>query len=398
MRPRSGKYRPFPAYLEGGRADGCWISIGKQPEQKQYRIFDRVNFERDARLACRDLLGANVTQTGHPSGARRRSVRFLLEGGRSVIATQRKTPARAELEFRVLRTLLAQGAAVPKVLAFNGRFLFQQDLGDIRLSQALRKSGRAEGEKLLGAGLTSLTKTHATAKAAGLERHVVALGEQENWRRAVITHIRELGVFLGRPAPDIPVDKLVERLRVDRTHFIKWDARPPNAIVVEDAKVAWIDWEHCGRRNRLDDLVWFLGDQSIPDWPEVEDRLLDRHLPAFLDDMELADARDYLAVYGTFHMCVRLGLIVKKQYRRGLADWSSVVANGKVKKRARTGARRLSVRASRWAAKSPLTADLSAWLSEVAELFAPVTKRTDAVEHADGKFGSENGGRDDRAR
>jgi len=366
-----GGYRPFPAYLDGGREDGGWKGIDEKEilNKRNYGPVKLGNLEQDARRACGDLLGSDVERASYPTGKKTRSIRLYLDGGRSVIATRRETPARAELEVRVLEELGARGAPVPKVLAFDGRFLFQEDLGNKRLSKAIKNASRSEGEQLLDSALTSLAETHATAKEASLERHVVTLGEQEDWRRSLITHTKDLGKFLGLPAPDLPVEKLVKRLRVSKPQFIKWDSRPPNAAVLNDGKVAWFDWEHCGRRNRLDDLVWLLGDQTVPDWPDVEERLLECHLPAFLDDMGLDDARDYLAVYGTLHMCIRLGKIVNKHNREGLGDWGSVFGGGKVAQYEMADARKLSIRASRWAAKSPHTAGLSSWLLEMEELF-----------------------------
>jgi len=372
MISNSKRYRPPPAYLDGGQADAGWGL-----ENDNYRGFEgkKGDLEQDAQQACRELLNSRVERASYPTGLRTRSIRLHLKGQRSVIATRRKTPARAKLEVRVLEELGARGALVPKVLAFNGQLLFQEDLGSKRLSTALKRANRAEGERLLDSAITSLAETQATAQAAGLERFVVTLGQREDWRRAFISHSQDLGRFLRSPAPDLPVGKLVERLRVSKPSFIKWDARPPNAIVMEGGKVAWIDWEHCGCRNRLDDLAWLFGDQTVPEWPDVEERLLDRHLPAFLDGMDPQDARDYLAVYGTFHMCIRLGKILNKQNRGGLEDWAGVRSAGEVAANALKDARKTSLRASRWAAKSPLTADLSPWLLEVAELFEPAARK-----------------------
>ena len=100
---------------------------------------------------------------------------------------------------------------------------------------------------------------------------------------------------------------------------------------------------------------------------EIEDRLLDRHLPAFVDEMSLDDAREYLASYGTLHMCVRLSLILNSQKKQGLDDWSGVPAGVKSSEIALKNARKLSLRASRWAARSSLVADLSPWFLEMAD-------------------------------
>ena len=151
-------------------------------------------------------------------------------------------------------------APVPEILAVDGKFLFQEDLGETRLSTALSTASPAEAETLLDAALKSLAKTHAAAKSAGLKRHVMIL-DGEEWRANLLAVPQKLGKFLESPAPELSMKKLDQRLRVASPEFIKWDARPPNAIIHEDGHVSWIDWEHCGRRNRLDDLVWLFGDQ-----------------------------------------------------------------------------------------------------------------------------------------
>lgn len=325
-----------------------------------------VKFEQSARRTCEEIFGSAVLRTSS-AGRSKQVVRFFLEDGRSMIATRRMTAARANLEFHVLQKLYSHGARVPKVLAFDGRLLFQEDLGQKRLSLILKDANCSQGEKLLESSLTSLAETHARGKAAGLGRVVATLGEGDDWLRILIDRPRVLGEFLRIPVPELPIDRLVELLRVTKVNFIKWDARPPNAVVLEDGNLGWVDWENCGRRNRLDDLAWFFGDQSVPDWPEVEERLLDRHLPAFIDNMNLDEARDYLAVYGTLHMCVRLSQILNREKKRGLEDWSSKSSGDRTAERALSSARTMSVRASRWAGRSPLIGSLSSWLLEVAD-------------------------------
>jgi hypothetical protein len=146
-------------------------------------------------------------------------------------------------------------------------------------------------------------------------------------------------------------------------HFIKWDARPGNALVGENNQVYWIDWEHAGKRNRLDDMAWILGDEYVPDWPELEDRLLAQYVPEFAGPMNDADAFEYLMAYGSFHMVVRLGLILK--YMDG--EWWNLehcLAEDKVGVTLEC-AQRLCQRGGRWSARNPLTAPLSDWFRQI---------------------------------
>ena len=80
-----------------------------------------------------------------------------------------------------------------------------------------------------------------------------------------------------------------------------------------DTSVRWIDWEHCGCRDPLDDLVSLLCDEYTPDWPDVEGRLLAHFLPAFVGGSSTDDASDYLATFGALHSCVRLALILEEK-------------------------------------------------------------------------------------
>ena len=284
-----------------------------------------------------------------------------------MIATRRMNAARANLEFHVLQKLKCQGANVPAVLAFNGRLLFQEDLGRKRMSLVLKKVNHLQGEKLLDQGLSSLAAIHAHGEESRLDRVVATLGEGEDWLRFLIDRPRLLGEFLQLPAPELPIDSLVKLLRVTELKFIKWDARPPNAIVLGGGQIGWVDWENCGRRNRLDDLAWYLGDQSVPDWPEIEERLLRRHLPAFVDNMTLDNANDYLAAFGALHMCIRLSQVLNREKKRGLQAWSKESAGDEIALKAQESALKLSLRASRWSERSSLLGPLSIWFKTVAD-------------------------------
>ena len=320
-------------------------------------------FARDARRACEGLLDARVTRTEPPGGRRRKSVRAFLED-RSVIVTRRKHRARAELEVVVLRELHARGAGVPRVVAFDGTWMVQEDLGERRLSQALAGAAEAESEKWLGAALDSLARIHQAGRAAGLEVHVPRIGAKSEWLLKLVETPKRLGDFLSLPAPDLPVPELVDRLGFRRPQFIKWDARPGNAATLEDGSVAWFDWEHCGCRNGLEDVAWLLGDEYVPDRAGVEDRLLERFLPVFAGESDPNDSRGYLAIFGTLHMCVRLALILSTKGQGPWWDWEYCLKHDKVAVTAAT-ARKTCLRAARWAGKLAVTEALVPWLEAV---------------------------------
>ncbi|MBI4182481.1 MAG: phosphotransferase [Proteobacteria bacterium] len=291
----------------------------------------------------------------------------MLIGGRSVIATRRRTPQRAELEAQVLRALRGQGAPVPAVLAYDGDWLIQEDLGRRRLSQALAAAAPGEGERWLDTALAGLAATQRAGRAAGLARRVVVIGARPDWIRTLIGGPERLAGHLGLPAPALDAEALGAALAVRAPRFIKWDARPGNAIAGDDGRLSWFDFEHCGCRNPLDDLAWLLGDEYVPDWPEAEARLLGKWLPGFAPEPRAG--LEYLMTFGVFHMCVRLALILSNKGEDPWWDWDYCLAGDKVGV-VREAAVRTAGRAARWAAAAPLAAVLSPWLEAVGRRLA----------------------------
>jgi hypothetical protein len=135
--------------------------------------------------------------------------------------------------------------------------------------------------------------------------------------------------------------------------------------------VAWFDWEHCGARNRLDDLAWLLGDEFTPDMPSVEETLLAEYLPVFGDDLSPEDARSYLSAFGGLHTCVRLELILENKDDGDWWDWDYCLERDKVGVTL-DAAQRLCSRGARWAKWSALTHPMVPWFGEVAERLAAI--------------------------
>jgi hypothetical protein len=318
-----------------------------------------------AARACERLLGTTALRVESPGGRMRRSIRVFLKD-RSVIVTQRRHPARAQLEAEVLRALGAQGAPVPQLLSFDGAWLIQEDLGPNRLSQTLAAMREAEGEALLVKALAGLAAAQRAGQASGLDRQVVTIGTGADWLLKLASTHERIGGQLKLPTPVLQTDRLPERLSPQRPTFIKWDARPANAVVRSDASVAWFDWEHCGCRDPLDDLVWLLCDEYTPDWPEAEARLIARFLPSFSNGSAPGVAHDYLMTFGTLHSCIRLSLILTEKAggpwwnTQRCLDHDSVGVTLEM-------ALRVCRRAARCAARGELTQGLSPWLLSIAE-------------------------------
>jgi len=192
----------------------------------------------------------------------------------------------------------------------------------------------------------------------------VRLGEKRPWFDKLLARRFAVGELVGVTPPELPDDELVELLRLRVPRFIKWDARPGNAIVGSTGEVFWIDWEHCGCRNSLDDLVWLLADEYCPASEQVEQNLLASWLGPFSADWDAAEAREYFYCYGVLHSMVRLHYVLRY---KGDGPWWDPVKCLQLDKVGvtRDGALRLTRRMRRWARASALLGGLTAWLQEV---------------------------------
>jgi len=317
----------------------------------------------DVKTLCAELLKTDVDRIEFPGGNTRDAVRVNV-GHLSVIVTKRKSLQRAQLESTVLR-LLNQGAApVPRLIAYRDHFLIQQDMGSQRLSESLNNGGLEHVTQSLESALTSLSAIHEVGKTNSQFNSVVVLGDKTQWLASFAKSAERLGILLGVPAPSLDVDKLVDLLRVDQPTFIKWDARPGNAVVSANGGVSWIDWEHCGRRHPLDDVAWLLADEYTPYLPQEESALITCVLPMFANGYSLEQAHEYLRVFGTFHSCIRIAMILNHQSKRGWWDFQKCLELDRV-----GVVRELAIqscqRAAHWSSHSKLTNNLTPWLEDV---------------------------------
>ena len=350
------------------RLGGSLVRLPKGSTVEPPREYESTVASDDVAEACKRLLGSTARRVEHPGG-RRRSVRVILND-RTVIVTQRQHPQRALLEAKVLLALGAQGAAVPRVLAFDGVWLIQEDLGPNRLSQTLPMVDEADGEVLLAKAIAGLATAQRAGLASGLNRRVICIGGSKDWLLNLATMPERVSGFLHLPAPALPQERLIQHLRPQRPAFVKWDARPANAVVRLDASVAWFDWEHCGCRNPLDDIAWLLCDEYTPDWPEAEARLIARFLPCFLNASPPLAAHDYLMTFGALHSCVRLALILNKKADGPWWDPQRCLDQDSVGVTLPM-ALRLCRRAARWARQGSLTQELADWLDDVTKQLKP---------------------------
>lgn len=323
------------------------------------------NFDQALAHKCERLIGARVASMQYPGGKSRQTVKLLLRKGNKVYISQRSSKYRADIERLILTTMAKSDAPAPKLLGSDGKkTLIQEDIPGQRLTQAIHKQDSATIHRHLDNALSSLTAIHQAGSEHGLDEQLNVLGDSEEWVYSLIDRPRILGDFFDIPAPELDIAVLADKIKIRSPRFVKWDARPGNAIATEAEKIYWIDWEHSGCRNRLDDMVWLLADEYLPDRPEIEAELIEKYLPEFADDLSPEKAREYFYTLGVFHLCVRLGLIFKNKEDGSWWNYERCLAGDKVGV-TRRNARRLCMRGKRWAEKTKQTQPLAQWYDEV---------------------------------
>ena len=342
-------------------------------QKKKISRSERVRRRREKALgrACSDLLSTSIERVEFPGGRTRESYRLHLADGRSVIGTQRDKPHRARAECRVLKSLNRGGAPVPAFLGWDrDRILFQEALSGERLTRVIQEAPKKDRRATLRSALHGLCVSQEAARKSGVGRHLARLGTDERWLAGLIRRPGVIGEYLDVPAPSLDEKALCSALKPRSLEFVKWDARPGNAVVDDAGVVRWFDWEHAGLRCGLDDIAWLLGDEYVIDDVEGEAELLNEFVPRFAPGRDPEEAGRYLAAYGTFHMTIRLGLILKYKSDKWWG-FDHCIDNDKVGIMLHC-ARNLCQRAARWSARHPDTVPLSAWFQQVQDRLATI--------------------------
>jgi hypothetical protein len=320
---------------------------------------DKVS-RKQVNKRCKDITGKQVVGSEYPGGKSRESWRLLLDGGETLIATRRDSSLRAELEIKVLEALGKHPVPSPKIhKTKDWKVFFQEDLDGERLTKLIMFANEAEAEQLLDEAINGLAMAQQAGSKEGLDLQVPIIGAKKEWIYDLLERPFPLAKFFKEPAPVLDMKALYQLFRVRKPRFIKWDSRPGNANLRGDGTIAWFDWEHAGARNRLDDLAWLLGDEFVPNYPEIEKRLIDKHLSSFADDRSHDEALNYLMIYGTFHMLVRLDLIMTYK-TKGDKKWWNIdycIQKDKIGITLECAERTCS-RAARWAKHAELTQPL----------------------------------------
>lgn len=308
-----------------------------------------------------------VDKVTAPGGKSRDSLRVHFPE-RTIIATERAYPARMRLEIEVLKRLSAVGAPVPKYLGGTERVFFQEDVGSRRLSGVLANDVRLRRTATIESAVDSLMELRRAGEEANLADVVPALGAHPDWVGGLINSASVLSSRLGIASPRIDIAATVSRLSVPATRFVKWDARPGNASVDELGRVWWFDWEHCGKRQGMEDFAWLAGDEFCPFGPDVVVPVLERAPEPGVARQEI----DYLGHFVTFHIVQRLAIIHNRFAKSGWIDPARAIRYDRI------GADpelvgRLCGHGAGWANRASLTRPMVRWFNDCAAAMKGLT-------------------------
>lgn len=321
-----------------------------------------------AAAACRRLLGVEAAPAPTaplPAGYKRRQMNSvkLVAGNVILIASRRHNASYGRREAETLLALGREHAPAPRLLAAEGEWLIQEYVGHTRLSEKLHRADAREAAALMEAAAQALWR----CQDAGARARLGAPRDSLEGYRRLLAAPTQLGDLLKAKAPEFPREAMLAAITAPERAFIKWDARPANAVLGDDGTVFWIDWEEWGLRCRLDDLVWLVCDEWTPDLGEAEDAFVARHVrdrnTAFADARA---AQAYYDAYGALHLLIRAGVILTTKGAGGWWDAEECLAH-EVVGVTRPCVARLLGRAARLAARAEATKPLAAWIATLPE-------------------------------
>jgi hypothetical protein len=312
---------------------------------------------------CSQIFAMPVVKVTAPGGKSRESLRVHF-ANRTIVATQRSYPGRMRMEVEVLKRLTAEGAPVPKFLGGSENIFFQADVGTRRLSGEMMNANDAGKIDIAARAFESLLKIREAGEKSGLADIVPALGTDEKWVKGFLgTSVRTAKKFKIAP-PEVDFQALTDRLHVPATTFLKWDARPGNASIGAHSQVFWFDWEHCGKRQGMEDFAWLAGDEFWPVGCDDAVAILQEQLPKdrAKDDLE------YLGLFITFHIIQRLTIIHRRFTKVGFGDVVRAMKYDKIGVDPELG-KRMCRHGTGWADRSVLTRPMVRWFEECSQAF-----------------------------
>lgn len=304
-----------------------------------------------------------VEKVTAPGGKTRESLRVHF-ANRTIVATQRSYPGRMRMEVEVLKRLTEQNAPVPKFLGGSEKIFFQADVGSRRLSGEMMNAGEAGKIDIAARAFESLQRIREAGEKSGLADIVPALGADEAWVKAFLgTSVRTAKKY-GIAPPEVDFQALTDRLHVPATTFLKWDARPGNASIGAKGQVFWFDWEHCGKRQGMEDYAWLAGDEFWPVGCDDAVAILQEQLPRDRASKDL----EYLGLFITFHIIQRLTIIHRRFTKAGWVNAAKAMKYDKIGVDPELG-KRLCRHGAGWADRSVLTRPMIRWFDECSAAF-----------------------------
>lgn len=288
----------------------------------------------------KDIFGAIPDSVDFPGGVNRKTCLIEVCGDRYVIS-RRRSSARAQLEAAALHQFRDQEIA-PELVALKGNIVVQAFVSGDRLSQKFDQMEGKAAAALVKQALHSITRFQEIARGSRLERLAPRIGVRSGWLEDLVAAPSRVADLISVERPTLDVRHLTEVLRPKLPSFVKWDARPGNAIVKPSGTLCWIDWEHCGLRQRSDDAAWLLADEWCPDFDEEFEKT---HL---LELRESATGSSSLRTMAVFHSFMRMHLILSRKADGGWWDHADCLEFDRVGVTPKHMSR-LAIRASRWA-------------------------------------------------
>ena len=351
----------------------CRIEVGTRQEtpltnaaKKSSEVFDHDRSSDVARLSNR-VFGRPPKRVAFPGGTSRSA--FIADmGDETFVFAKRENVSDSQLEGIVLRTIGDTGY-VPKLKAVIEDWVVQEYVAGTRLPVLLNDSqDMNQREELVGSSLESLIHIHDAAYSANLQHRVPKVGTVDKWLWDRSGAAKRISNSIGISYPKLDREELVRLMDVKRNEFVKWDARPGNAMV-NDNRVIWFDWEDCGRSNALDDLGFVLCDEWTCLDQASESRLLDKYFPFFNRSLSKQNGEHYLRVFGVIHMVLRMRMALKLRSRENKWWDREYCLQGDKVGVTQQEFDRLVVRSKRWADGVHELKPFLPWLDELSERY-----------------------------
>lgn len=309
-----------------------------------------LGFRQYLKDSCKVYLGSELRCVS-PIRKNPEILRLHLENQQTAIFVDRGSPQRNALESITLDALSLYSKHVPQLLVFDGRHALHEDMPGETLQKFLKPIADNDWDAPLSYAIQALLDAQDAARRSGLQRNpdIPHLGNTEQWYLSLLSRPYIVGEALGSIPPPLELQDTVDVIQHVTPALVKWRSHLDQALLDENNHLSWTGWQFAGIRDPLDDFVWLLGDEAIPDIPGVEQWLIDQYLADFAIEKNQAQASEYFYTFGTLHLCTRMETLLAIQARDGdSVDFKEQLI-------------RLAKRGQRWSAQTPTLHCLTKW-------------------------------------